>query len=199
MISPADSTAARVVAEIEESIQVKKQIIKEQLPVLIEIFQVMLHALQEGNKIVLFGNGGSAADSQHIAAELVNRFRVDRKALPAVALTTDSSVLTAIANDYGFRDVFARQIEAIGHEGDVAVGISTSGNSENVLKAFDTAREMGITTVGLTGANGRKLKERADICLCVPSHSTPRIQEAHITVAHVLCELIEQEVCQDDA
>jgi D-sedoheptulose 7-phosphate isomerase len=169
--------AATLVAELEESIQVKKRVIDGQVHILTEILQVMLQALQAGNKIILFGNGGSAADSQHIAGELVSKFRRDRRAMPAIALTTDTSILTSIANDYSFARVFARQIEALGQKGDVAIGISTSGNSPNVLDGI--------------------LKDSADICFQAPSENTARIQEAHITAAHALCGLIEQEFCHD--
>lgn len=155
--------------------------------------------LREGRKILLFGNGGSAADSQHIAAELVSRFRRERAALPAIALTTDTSILTAISNDYGFEEVFARQVEALGQEGDVVLGISTSGNSPNVLNAVRKAAEIGMKTVGFTGQDGGKLKECVDVCFRVPSQSTPHIQEVHIAVAHALCEVIEEALCQENA
>jgi D-sedoheptulose 7-phosphate isomerase len=189
--------AATLVAELEESIQVKKRVIDGQVHILTEILQAMLQALQAGNKIILFGNGGSAADSQHIAGELVSKFRRDRRAMPAIALTTDTSILTSIANDYSFARVFARQIEALGQKGDVAIGISTSGNSPNVLDGIAMAREQGLVTIGFTGADGGKLKDSADICFQAPSENTARIQEAHITAAHALCGLIEQEFCHD--
>lgn len=197
MANHPNAFAARLVAELEESIQVKKRVIDGQVHILTEILQVLLQALQADNKIILFGNGGSAADSQHIAAELVSKFRRDRRALPAIALTTDTSILTSIANDYSFANVFARQIEAIGQKGDVAIGISTSGNSPNVLDGMVMAKEQGLVTIGFTGADGGKLKDSADICFQAPSQSTARIQEAHITAAHALCELIEQEFYHD--
>lgn len=178
-------------AELEESLKIKQRVINEQIFVIQEILVALLRALDAGNKVILFGNGGSAADSQHIAAELVSKFRRERKALPAIALTTDTSILTSIANDFGFEYVFARQIEALGAPGDIALGISTSGNSANVLHALRTAREMGLVTIGFTGEDGGELKDAVDICFRVPSNSTPRIQEMHITVAHTLCELIE--------
>lgn len=199
MSSFSNNFASEIVVELEESIRVKKRVIDEQMPLLNEIMHVLLQALQAGKKIILFGNGGSAADSQHIAAELVSKFRRDRRALPAIALTTDTSILTSIGNDYSFADVFSRQIEAFGQKGDVAIGISTSGNSPNVLKAIQFAKEQGLTTIGFSGADGGELKDCTDICFRVPSQSTPRIQEVHITVAHALCELIEQEFCQDNA
>jgi len=185
--------------EIEESIQVKQQVIDEGLSTLADIVELLVQTLQAGKKVVLFGNGGSAADSQHIAAELVSRFRRERQALPAIALTTDTSILTAIANDYSFENVFSRQIEALGQPGDMAIGISTSGNSPNVLKGMSAARQKGMTTVGLTGESGGQLKDCVDICFRVPSHSTPRIQEVHISVAHAMCELVEQEFCRSHA
>jgi D-sedoheptulose 7-phosphate isomerase len=156
---------------------------------------LLIQTLAAGRKVLIFGNGGSAADSQHIAGELVSKFRRERQALAAIALTTDTSILTSIGNDYGFDYLFARQIEALGQEGDVAWGISTSGNSPNVLRAVKTAREQGLITLGFTGQDGGELKNLVDICFCVPSSSTPRIQEVHITVAHALCELVEQAFC----
>jgi D-sedoheptulose 7-phosphate isomerase len=193
-----DTITSRIAAEFEESIEVKERTIAEQLTTLEEIAQVMLRALRRGNKVILFGNGGSAADSQHIAAEFINRFRLERRAMPAIALTTDSSVLTSIANDYSFDNVFSRQIEAIGEEGDVALGISTSGNSPNVLRAFDAARELGVTTVGFTGASGGRMEDHADLCFHVPSDSTARIQEVHITAAHALCGFVEERLVSDN-
>ncbi len=194
-----DPLGQKIVNELEDSIQVKRRVIDEQIPVLNEIVQLLIRTLQAGNKIILFGNGGSAADSQHIAAELVSKFRRDRQALPAIALTTDTSILTSIANDYGYENVFSRQIEALGRPGDVAIGISTSGNSPNVIQGVKTALAKGMITVGFTGEEGGELKDWVDICFRVPSRSTPRIQEVHITVAHAMCELIEQEFCQTDA
>lgn len=199
MIPAVDSIAPRIAAEFEESIEVKERTIDGQLTNLEEIAQAILGALRAGNKVILFGNGGSAADSQHIAAEFINRFRLERRAMPAIALTTDSSVLTSIANDYSFDNVFARQIEAIGEGGDVALGISTSGNSSNVLKAFEAARHLGITTVGFTGASGGRMDEFADLCFHVPSQSTARIQEVHITAAHALCGFVEEELVSGNA
>jgi D-sedoheptulose 7-phosphate isomerase len=148
-------------------------------------------AFKSGGKVLLFGNGGSAADAQHIAAEFVNRFLIERPPLPAISLCTDTSVLTSIANDYSFDEIFAKQLKGIGRKGDVAVGISTSGASANVVKAFRAAKKMGILTVALTGEAG-KLAGMADIALAVPSRSTPRIQEAHIAVGHVLCDLVDR-------
>ena len=185
-------------AELEEGVRVKQRVIDEQVFVLEEILQILLQTLRAGNKIILFGNGGSAADSQHIAAELISKFRRDRSALPAIALTTDTSILTSIANDFSFDYVFSRQIEGLGKKGDVALGISTSGNSQNVINALRTAKEMGMTTIGFTGAEGGALKDHVDICFNAPSQNTPRIQEVHISVAHTLCELIEQELFSEN-
>jgi D-sedoheptulose 7-phosphate isomerase len=148
-------------------------------------------ALAGGRKILLFGNGGSAADAQHIAAEFVGRYMRERAPLPAIALTTDTSALTAIGNDYAFEDVFSRPLEALGSRGDVAVGFSTSGKSPNVLKAFTVARKKKMITVGFTGENGRSLAEQSDYCFCVPSAETPRIQECHTLIAHIICDISE--------
>ena len=149
-------------------------------------------ALKKGGKVMFCGNGGSAADSQHLAAEFVGRYKMERPALNSVALTVDTSILTAIGNDYGYDDVFRRQVEGIGKAGDVLIGLSTSGNSRNVLKAFEQAAAMGITTVAFTGAAGGKMKESADICLAVPAAVTNHIQEQHITCGHLICELVEK-------
>jgi D-sedoheptulose 7-phosphate isomerase len=148
----------------------------------------------KGNKVLLFGNGGSAADAQHIAAEFVGRFAFERRALPALALSVNTSCVTAIGNDYGFDLVFSRQIEALGREGDVAIGISTSGNSQNVLQGLSAARKLGLSTVALTGCNGGKLKSAVDHCICAPSNETPRIQECHLLIGHIICELVERTI-----
>jgi D-sedoheptulose 7-phosphate isomerase len=159
-----------------------------------KVSEILVASLQQGNKVILFGNGGSAADAQHIAAELVGRFAFDRPALPALAFSVNTSCLTAIGNDYGFDQVFSRQIEALAKAGDVAVGISTSGNSPNVIKALLTARKMGLRTVGMTGASGGSLAKSAELCICVPSKDTPRIQECHILIGHIISELVEKEI-----
>lgn len=157
---------------------------------ILDAAQAIAHAFRTGRKLLLFGNGGSAADSQHIAAEFMNRFQIERPPLPAIALTTDTSILTSISNDYAFDEVFSKQIKALGKKGDIAIGISTSGNSANVLKAFRVAKKLGMVTIALT-AEGGKIASNADIALAVPSKSTPRIQEAHITVGHILCDLTD--------
>jgi D-sedoheptulose 7-phosphate isomerase len=157
-----------------------------------EATDAICDALQRGNKVMLCGNGGSAADAQHIAAELIGRYQVDRAPLPALALTVDTSALTAIANDYSFDEVFARQLGGIGQAGDVLVAISTSGNSRNVMRAVEVARERGITTIGLTGQSGGLMRQLCDICICVPSDRTNLIQEMHIAIGHVICGEVER-------
>ena len=158
------------------------------------VARLCVKALRDGYKILLAGNGGSAADAQHLAAELVSRFYFDRPGLPAVALTTDTSALTAIGNDYGFERLFSRQVDALGRKGDVFIGLSTSGNSPNILKALDEARLKGLVTVGLTGQGGGRMAALCDHCLRMPSSETPRIQEGHIVVGHTVCALIEREM-----
>ncbi len=175
-----------------ESAEVKLAFLENYEDRILEVAQIMATAIRDGNKIILFGNGGSAADSQHIAAEIVGRFKKERRALPAIALTTDTSILTAVGNDYGFEEIFKRQLEALCMPGDVAIGISTSGNSPNVLKGIKTAHDYGATTVAFTGRNGGKLAEVSHYSFIVPSYETPRIQECHITLGHVLCELIDE-------
>jgi D-sedoheptulose 7-phosphate isomerase len=159
-----------------------------------DVTKALVNALQQGRKVLLFGNGGSAADAQHIAAEFVGRFAMERAALPVLALTVNTSCVTAIGNDYGFDRVFARQIEAFGKPGDMGIGISTSGNSANVLLGLAKAREIGMTTVALVGASGGKMRNSADYCICVPSDETPRIQECHILIGHVISELAEKAI-----
>nr|Q58731.2 RecName: Full=Probable phosphoheptose isomerase; AltName: Full=Sedoheptulose 7-phosphate isomerase [Methanocaldococcus jannaschii DSM 2661] len=178
----------------EESANVKLKFIEEDEEKLKKAIEVIYNALKNGNKILICGNGGSAANSQHFAAEIVGRFKLERKGLPAIALTTDISILTAIGNDYGFDRIFERQVEALGKEGDVLAGISTSGNSENVIKAANKAKEMGIYTIGLLGKGGGKLKDIVDLALVVPSNDTARIQECHLTIYHVICEEVEKKL-----
>jgi D-sedoheptulose 7-phosphate isomerase len=154
--------------------------------------------LSAGGKLLLMGNGGSAADSQHIAAELIGRFKKERKAIPALALTVDSSSLTALGNDYGFESIFSRQIEALANPNDAVVGISTSGNSKNIIRALKLAREIGAKTIGLMGNNGGEMKDCVDIGIIVPSNDTARIQEVHITIGHIICEIIEQDLIHEN-
>ena len=175
----------------KESIEVKTSFLKENLSKILDVIKLISHCFEVGNKLFFFGNGGSAADAKHLAAEFVNRYIMDRPPLPAIALTTDTSILTSISNDSSFNEVFAKQLRALGKEGDIAVGISTSGTSPNILKAFEVAKEMGMKTIALTGGDGGTLAKVADYSLIVPSSSTPRIQEVHILVGHILCELVE--------
>jgi D-sedoheptulose 7-phosphate isomerase len=174
--------------------EVRARFLKENLPKFLETINLISQAFERGNKLLLFGNGGSAADAQHIAAEFVNRYIIDRPPLPAIALTTDTSILTSISNDLAFQEIFSKQVKALGKDGDVAIGLSTSGNSSNVIKAFEVAREMGIKTVALVGNDGGMLAKIADIAMIVPSSSTPRIQETHILVAHIICEMVEHQL-----
>jgi D-sedoheptulose 7-phosphate isomerase len=174
--------------------EVRARFLKENLPKFLETINLISQAFERGNKLLLFGNGGSAADAQHIAAEFVNRYIIDRPPLPAIALTTDTSILTSVSNDLAFQEIFAKQVKALGKDGDVAIGLSTSGNSSNVIKAFEVAKEMGIKTVALAGNDGGMLAKIADIAMIVPSSSTPRIQETHILVAHILCEMVEHQL-----
>ncbi|EAI2144952.1 D-sedoheptulose 7-phosphate isomerase [Campylobacter jejuni] len=180
----------------QESILVKEQILKdENLITLIKNASLeVIKAYRNGNKTLLAGNGGSAADAQHIAGEFVSRFYFDRPGIASIALTTDTSILTAIGNDYGYENLFARQVQAQGVKGDVFIGISTSGNSKNILKALDLCRQKGIISIGLSGASGGAMNELCDYCIKVPSTCTPRIQEAHILIGHIICAIVEEEL-----
>ncbi|MFH1055323.1 MAG: D-sedoheptulose 7-phosphate isomerase [Candidatus Altiarchaeota archaeon] len=181
----------RISKEIEESVVVKRTLKVKDIE---EATKLIVDALKSKRKILLCGNGGSAADCQHIAGEFVGRFKKERQALPAIALSTDTSILTALTNDYGGDIIFSRQVEALGNEGDVLVAISTSGTSSNILKAVEAGRKKGMKVVGFTGAKGQKLKSLSDACIMVGSDDTPRIQEAHITAAHIICGLVEEKV-----
>ena len=176
--------------QIETSIAVKRELLKNITPI-IEVTEIMIEAYKNNKKVVWFGNGGSAADAQHLATELVSKFYMERAALPSMAFTTNTSTLTAISNDYDFNRIFERQVEAFVDEGDVVIGISTSGNSENVIRGLKKAKKMGAITVGLTGKTGGKMKQIVDYLIAVPSTETPRIQEAHIMIGHILCNLVE--------
>ncbi len=179
---------------IETSIRTKKELLKNDIPEIVRVADILINACKKGNTIFWFGNGGSAADAQHLACELVSRFFLERKALSSIALTTNTSELTAIANDYDFNTIFSRQIEALVKPGDVVIGISTSGNSSNVIEGIRAAKRLGAITVAFTGATGGKLRGEADYLLSVPSDVTPHIQEAHIMIGHVLCYLVEKEL-----
>ena len=179
---------------VTESLRVKSEFFQNNATLIADTAEKMAQALRDGRKILLFGNGGSAADAQHIASEFVGRYIPDRVPLPALSLATDSSALTSLGNDYGYNAVFSRQVQALGNTGDIAIGISTSGNSPNVLEAVDVARTKGLLTIGFTGESGGKMNGRTDVLFRVPSGMTPRIQETHITLGHVLCELIDREL-----
>jgi D-sedoheptulose 7-phosphate isomerase len=185
-----------IVKVFKEGSEVKDVFLNENLGKIAQVVDVITVALKSGHKILLFGNGGSAADAQHIAGEFVNRFLIERPPLPAIALTTDSSVITSIGNDYSFADIFSKQIRAIGQPGDIAWGMSTSGVSTNVVKAFEAAKKIGMTTIGLTGKDGGEIAKIVDYSLNVSSGNTPRIQEVHITVSHVICELVDVKLFQ---
>ncbi len=177
-----------------DSIRTKEQFVSQYASLIIEVSELIVSSFRNGNKLLLMGNGGSSSDASHIAGEFVNRFLKDRPPLPAIALNTDMAVITSIGNDYGFNLVFSRQVETLAKEGDIVIAISTSGNSPNVIAAVETARKMGITTIGLTGGSGGKLAPLVDYAFVVPSKATPRIQEVHITLGHVICQVIEDEM-----
>ncbi len=183
-----------ILKAFEESAQIKVKFARENVDKIIEVVQLIAQAFREGRKVILFGNGGSAMDASHIAAEFVNRFLMERPPLPAIALNTDAAVLTSISNDYDFSQVYSKQLAALGHEGDVAIGISTSGNSPNVIKAIQTAKKNGMKTIVLTGGTGGKLASIADLVFIVPTKATPRIQETHITLGHTICQLVDEEL-----
>ncbi|MCX5854880.1 MAG: D-sedoheptulose 7-phosphate isomerase [Deltaproteobacteria bacterium] len=185
-----------IVKIFKESSQLKEVFVNENLGRIVRVVEAVTGALKAGNKILLFGNGGSAADAQHIAGEFVNRFIIERPPLPAIALSTDTSVITSIGNDYDFSEIFSKQIRAIGQAGDVAWGISTSGSSPNVIKALDVAKKIGMITIGFTGRDGGDIARLVDYSLNVSSNSTPRVQEVHITVAHVICEMVDFKLFQ---
>ncbi len=182
---------------VEASIRTKRACIESNLDLIIQVAKMLTGCLKGGHKILIFGNGGSAADAQHLAAEFVNRFQIERPPLAAVALATDASVLTSISNDYHFKEIFSKQIMALGRKGDVAWGISTSGNSANVVEGIRVARQIGMPTFGMTGRGGR-LADSADLALTVASDTTARIQESHITVGHILCDLVDRSLYPDE-
>jgi D-sedoheptulose 7-phosphate isomerase len=182
----------KILKVFEESIEVKKRFAAENVDTIIEVANVIANAFNKGKKLILFGNGGSATDASHLAAEFINRFQKERPSLPAIALNTDVAVITAIANDYDFSEIFSKQLKSLSDEGDVAIGISTSGNSPNVLKAIDVARKKKLITIAFTGLRGNKFASKAQYAFVVPSDKTPRIQETHITLGHVLCRMVEE-------
>ncbi|MBB1094452.1 D-sedoheptulose 7-phosphate isomerase [Rhodopseudomonas palustris] len=185
-----------IIKQIADSAATKQAILENNdlLDTIVTVAQACVEVYRKGKKTILAGNGGSAADAQHIAAELVGRYGFDRPSIPSLALTTDTSNLTAIGNDYGYDKVFSRQLEGMAQEGDLFIGISTSGNSQNIITAFESARDRGVTTVALVGRDGGKMAEMADYAIIIPSNATPRIQESHILIGHILCDIIEKEL-----
>ncbi len=183
-----------IIKAFEDSAQIKITFARENADKIIEVVQLIAQAFRDGKKVILFGNGGSAMDASHIAAEFVNRFLMERPPLPAIALNTDAAVLTSISNDYDFSQVYSKQLAALGHEGDVVIGISTSGNSPNVLKGLETAKKNGMRTVVLTGGTGGKMASMAEYVFIVPTRATPRIQETHITLGHTICQMVDEEL-----
>lgn len=187
----------RITDILLESIQVKEELLRTSVGQIKDIAEQVIDALKKGGKVILFGNGGSAADAQHIAAEFIGRFKKDRSALAAISLTTNTSVLTSLANDYGYDVVFAKQVEALGQKNDIAIGISTSGKAKNVALGIKQAKKNGLKTIALTGGDGGDIAKLADVSFIVNSAVTARIQEAHIIVGHIICELVEQTLCQE--
>jgi D-sedoheptulose 7-phosphate isomerase len=197
IVTEATMTATILRTNIERSIEVHARLIEACLPAMIAAADALVGAYRSGRKAIFFGNGGSAADAQHLAAEFVGRYLRERAPMPALALNANSSALTAIGNDYGYAQVFARQLEAHAVHGDVAIGISTSGNSDSVIEAIAAARRLGLFTIGLTGASGGRLREQVDVLLAAPTDETPRIQECHILIGHALCDAVEQAITSD--
>ncbi len=183
-----------IIRTFEESARIQVKFVKDHADKIVEVVQLIAEAFREGNKVLLFGNGGSATDASHIAAEFVNRFLMERPPLPAIALNTDMAVLTSIGNDYDYSQIFSKQLSALGHEGDVVIGLSTSGNSANVVQAINVAKKNGMKTVVLTGGNGGKLATVADHTFIVQSKVTARIQETHITLGHAICQMVDEEL-----
>ena len=190
----AELALKHVVSSLREGVELRSRIAQDCGETIVQAASLMIRCLQSGGKLLFFGNGGSAADAQHLAAEFVGRFVLERQGLPAIALTTDSSILTSVGNDYGFDQVFARQIEALGRPNDVAVGISTSGNSPNVIEAVKKAKKQNVKTIGLAGKDGGALAKSVDLAITVSSTNTARVQECHIAIGHILCELVENEL-----
>jgi D-sedoheptulose 7-phosphate isomerase len=182
----------KILREFKESVSVKEKFIQEHLDTVIEVSKAIASAFNEGNKLILFGNGGSSTDASHIAAEFVNRFKRERPGLPAIALNTDMAVITSIANDYDYSEIFSRQLKSLAVEGDIVVAITTSGHSSNILKAMEVARKKKLRSVLFTGAKGEKIAAKSTFSFVVPSENTPRIQETHITLGHVLCLMVEE-------
>ena len=181
----------KIIKAFNDSVLVKQKFVKENVNLIVEVSKVVANSFAQGRKLLIFGNGGSASDASHIAAEFINRFKLERPALPAIALNTDMAVLTSISNDYAYENIFVRQLKALGQEGDIALGITTSGTSGNVLKALEEAKHKNLKTIAFTGVSNEKLDSICDYVFSVPTTDTPRVQETHITLAHVLCEMVE--------
>ena len=192
---PEDRISTKINEHLTGHMRTMEKVVQQMVPDIRRCALTLIDAMRRGNKLLVMGNGGSAADAQHMAAEFVGRFLRNRKALPAIALTTDTSILTAVGNDFGFDEVFSRQVEALASQGDVVLGISTSGQSPNVLKALALARERGCTTIALAGKDGGLMAQAVDLTLVVPDVHTPYIQEAHLTIIHILCDLVEEALC----
>ena len=182
----------KIIQDIQDNIRVKQALLDTQVPLIEKAARIVFNCIKNGNKLIFFGNGGSASDSQHLAAEFVGRYEKERRALPAIALTTDTSILAAVGNDYGFDHIFERQVAALAQKGDVAFALSTSGNSKNVILAIQKARELGVYTIGLTGRGGGAMKSMVDLAIVVPSQKTSRVQESHILIGHILCERVDE-------
>ncbi len=186
----------QIIKLLNESIKIKQLLVenKQQIEIISKVVQHIIDVYKNNKKVIVFGNGGSAADAQHMVAELIGRYKKERKPLEAISLNTNVSTLTALGNDYGYEIVFSRQLESCAKQGDVVIGITTSGKSKNVIKAIEVAKKIGCVTVALTGGDGGEIKNLVDYCICVPSYDTPRIQEAHITIIHIICDLVEQTI-----
>jgi D-sedoheptulose 7-phosphate isomerase len=182
----------KIIKIFEDSIEVKKKFLEGHIDTIVEVANIIAGAFNKGKKVILFGNGGSATDASHLAAEFINRFQKERPSLPAIALNADMAVITAIANDYDFSEIFSKQLKSLSDEGDVVIAISTSGNSANILKAMDAAKRKKLITIAFTGLKGDKFASKAQYAFIVPSDKTPRIQETHITLGHVLCRMVEE-------
>lgn len=189
-----DSMNENIKKALMESADLKRQIAEKFIDLIEEAISLICGSLKKSGKILLMGNGGSAADAQHIAAEFIGRFKLERNSLPAIALTTDTSILTSVGNDYGFDQIFARQLESLGRKEDVVIAISTSGNSKNIIEALRLSQRNGLKSIGLLGCNGGEIKELVDLAIVAPSSNTPRIQESHITIGHIICEEVEKEL-----
>ena len=199
MISQKSSSAERIASILRETGQLHQEMPSTQIALIAKAGALMAQAIKSGRKIIWFGNGGSATQSQHMAGEFVGRFQQERRSLPSISLTENMASVTAIGNDYAFDQIFSRQLEGLAQPGDAAVGLSTSGNSRNVVSGLQQAKQLGITTIGLTGGSGGQMAALCDVCICIPSTVTARIQELHLTIGHILCGLVEDELAASSA